>query len=323
MSSGAHASLRAVLLTVIATTLAACTGLRGPDSSIDTDPVGELVHDGIRRSFVMHFPAQRDTSRPLPLVLALHGGGSTGRDAARLSRFNTQADRGNFLVVYPDGIDGHWNDGRDISDYRAHRDNIDDVGFLTALIDHLIEKYAVDRERVYVTGASNGAFMTNRFACERADRIAAIAPVIGSMAANIAVNCSPARAVPVLLINGTDDQLVPWDGESVRFGRRRLGKMLSVPELTRFWVRQNACADAPQIAYLSDIDPDDGTRVVRQHSTHCRDGADVVLYEVQGGGHTWPRGVQYLPRWFIGRVSQDLDANAVIWEFFTRYRRAP
>lgn len=181
----------------------------------------------------------------------------------------------------------------------------------------------MDRERVYLTGASNGAFMTNRFACERAEKVAAIAPVNGSMAANIAGHCKPAVAMPVLLINGTDDTLVPWDGETVRFGRRQLGKMLSIPELTRFWIRQNACADAPQIAYLPDADPEDGTRVVRQLSTNCRDGAEVVLYEVQGGGHTWPRGAQYLPRWIIGRVSQDLDANAVIWEFFSRFRRTP
>jgi polyhydroxybutyrate depolymerase len=247
----------------------------------------------------------------------------SGRDAARLSGLSAEADRSGFLVAYPDGIDGHWNDGRHVERYRAQREGVDDVGFLVALIDHLAGRYAVDRTRVYVTGASNGALMANRLACEHAERFAAIAPVIGSMARGVAEHCEPARTVPVLLINGTDDRLVPWNGEAVRFAGRDLGRILPLPELVRFWVRHNGCASDPEVTPLPDLNPDDGTRVVVHRYNACRDGASVLLYEVQGGGHTWPRGRPYMPQWIIGRTSQDLDANAAIWAFFAAHPRQP
>ena len=242
---------------------------------------------------------------------------------AQLSNFNREADRVGYLVVYPEGIDHHWNDGRGVNDYRAHRENIDDVGFLTQLVTHLTGRYSVDRTRVYATGASNGGLMSNRLGCERAEVFAAIAPVIGSMAAPIAAHCRPSRPLPVLMINGTDDQLVPWNGDAVRFGKRELGKILSIPALTRFWAGHNGCAPQPQVEMLPDADPHDGTRVRRHRYTGCRESASVELYEVQGGGHTWPMGLKYLPEALIGRTSQDIDASRVIVDFFAAHRRSP
>lgn len=313
---------RIASLIVVALVVAGCATSRERELGYGDQP-GELQHAGLQRRFFVHVPPGYDPARPVPLVLALHGGMGSGRDAARLSGLSAQADRGGFLVAYPDGVDGHWNDGRDVDRYRAQREGVDDVGFLAALIDHLAGCYAVDGTRVYVTGASNGALMANRLACEHAERFAAIAPVIGSMATGVAGRCAPARAMPVLLINGTEDRLVPWNGETVRFAGRDLGRILPLPELVRFWVQHNGCAPAPEITPLPDVDPNDGTRVVLHHYSGCRDGASVLLYEVQGGGHTWPRGRPYLPQWLIGRTSQDLDANAVIWEFFASQQRRP
>jgi polyhydroxybutyrate depolymerase len=313
---------RNAVLVIAALVIAGCATPRDQEPA-DGDQPGELLHAGLQRRFFVHVPPGYDPAQPAPLVLALHGGRGSGRDAARLSGLSAQADRGGFLIAYPDGVDGHWNDGRDVERYRAQREQVDDVDFLVTLIDHLAGRYAVDRTRVYVTGASNGALMANRLACEHAERFAAIAPVIGSMAAGVARRCAPTRAMPVLLINGTDDRLVPWNGEAVRFAGRDLGRILPLPELVRFWVRHNGCAPVPEITPLPDVDPDDGTRVVLQRYNGCRDGASVLLYEVQGGGHTWPRGVQYLPQWLIGRTSRDLDANAAIWAFFASHPRQP
>lgn len=313
-------SARITLLVVVAIALGACAARYVPTAA---DRFGALEHGGLTRSYFVHVPPQYDATRALPLVLALHGGGGRGRDAARLSGLNAEADRSGFFVAYPDGVDGHWNDGRGVQNYRAQRDDIDDVGFLVALIDQLARHYLIDRERVYVTGASNGAFMTNRLACERAERFAAIAPVIGSMSANLAATCRPARAMPVLLINGTDDELVPWNGAAVRFGRRELGAMLPVPELVQFWVRHNGCDGTAQERALPDLDPHDGTRAVLERYDRCRAGSAVALYRIEGGGHTWPGGLQYLPQWLVGRVSRDLDANRAIWEFFAAHRREP
>ena len=307
-------------LIAIVALLSSCAVPRGQGDS-PADVQGEFKHDGLTRTYFVHVPPGYDSTRPMPLVFALHGGRGNGGQASRYSGLSTEADRSGFLVAYPDGFKGFWRDGRAIEEEPAGDDSVDDAGFLIALIDHLAERYAIDQRRIYVTGASNGAFMANRLACEHADRIAAIAPVIGSMSEAVATSCRPSRPMPVLMINGTEDKLVPWQGNEVTFGRRRLGRMLSVPEVVEFWVRHNRCIDAPVTSRLPDHDPDDGTQVVVTRYLGCRDGSAVDLYAVEGGGHTWPRGVQYLPEFLIGRTTQDFDANRVIWEFLEQYRR--
>ncbi len=309
-----------IILLAVAISIAACGSARDRRLT-GAEQTGNLQHAGQQRSFYVHVPPGYTPGTPTPLVLALHGGGGRARNMAQLSNFNREADRAGFLVVYPEGIDNHWNDGRGVESYRAHRENIDDVGFLTQLVAHLASRYSVDRTRVYATGASNGGLMSNRLGCERAEVFAAIAPVIGSMAAPIAARCRPSRALPVLLINGTEDQLVPWNGEEVRFGRRKLGKIVSIPALAGFWAAHNGCAPQPQATMLPDADPNDGTRVLRHRYSGCRESASVELYEVQGGGHTWPMGLKYLPESLIGRTSQDIDASRVISDFFAAHRR--
>ncbi len=312
------------VFTLLATALlvAGCTGARDRHLT-GAEQTDDLEYAGQQRRYFVHVPPGYSPGTPVPLVLALHGGGGRARNMAQLSNFNRVADRAGSLVVYPEGIDHHWNDGRGVQDYRAQRENIDDVGFLAQLVTHLAGRYSVDRTRVYVTGVSNGGLMANRLGCERAEVFAAIAPVIGSMAAPIATECRPSRPLPVLMINGTDDQLVPWDGEAVRFGKRELGKIISIPALTRFWAGHNGCGPQPQVTTLPDADPQDGTRVLRHRYSGCRESASVELYEVQGGGHTWPKGLKYLPAALIGRTSQDIDASRVISDFFAVHQRLP
>lgn len=280
-----------------------------------------LIHDEIIRTYHVHVPPIFKQNELLPLVIALHGGGGSGVRMTRFHNFTEQADRNHFIVVFPDGIEKNWNDGRGVAKYRAQRENIDDVGFISELIDILIEDYPVDRRRVYVTGASNGGLMTNRLGCELSQKITAIAPVIASMAENIISQCSPTRPMPVLIMNGTEDKLVPWQGGYVRFRRQRLGKILSIPKTVHLWVEKNECASAPDITWEADKDPNDGTRIRKAVYDQCRNGVQVVLYEVQGGGHTWPGGRQYLPEFIIGKTSRDLDGMEVIWNFFKQYRK--
>ncbi len=161
--------------------------------------------------------------------------------------------------------------------------------------------------------------MSNRLACDLTDKIAAIAPVMGSIALNTAVNCNPSRPISVMLINGTEDTMVPWTGNYVKLGSRKLGRILTVPETLNFWITHNDCAKTPVVSMEPDKDPDDGTRVRKFVFDKCKGGVEVVLYEVQGGGHTWPSGWQYLPVWIIGRTSRDIDANEVIWDFFSKF----
>ena len=135
--------------------------------------------------------------------------------------------------------------------------------------------------------------------------------------------CSPSRPVSVLAINNTEDPLVPYEGGEIIGGFRKikLGKVLSVDESIAFWIERNMCSATPVVTEEPDLDPKDGTRVTRKDYINGTDGTEVILYSVEGGGHTWPGGIQYLPAWIIGKTCKDFDANEVIWSFFKNHSR--
>ncbi len=160
--------------------------------------------------------------------------------------------------------------------------------------------------------------MSQRLAVELSDRIAGIAPVVGGMAPQLKDRFRPSAPVSVLVMNGTDDPLVPYQGGTVA---RNRGETISVAEIIKLWVAHNRCPDRPQTVLLPDKDPTDGTRVRRTTYAPCANRTAVVLYAIEGGGHTWPSGAQYLPRAVIGRTSRDIDAASVIWEFLAAHRR--
>ena len=287
----------------------------------ETSTTRSIIFAGLERTYRIRIPSSYDKSTPLPLLIALHGGGGSGEKMEELTLrgFNRLSDKESFIVVYPDGIEKHWNDGRENVSYRAHREKIDDVGFISALIDHLVKQYNIDIKRVYVTGISNGAMMSFRLGCELSEKIAAIAPVSGAMPKDLV--CSPLRPVSVLVISNKEDPMVPWEGGEIRFGRQRFGEVLSVEESVRLWVHHNQCSSSPANLLEPDKDPQDGTRVRREEYGQGKEGTEVVLYAIEGGGHTWPGGQQYLPAWIIGKTSRDIDANEVIWNFFKRHAR--
>jgi polyhydroxybutyrate depolymerase len=285
-----------------------------------------LVDDGLERTFMLYLPSTYDRSVPMPLVIALHGRGVDGEGMILVTRkgFDRLAERDGFLVAYPDGIGLAWNDGRrdQEADDRAHRENIDDVGFIDALTDMIVRDYNADPRRVYVTGISNGAIMSYRLACELSNRIAAIAPVDGNIPLLFIDDCMPSRHIPVLAINNVDDPVVPFEGGEIygHFGREMLGRVLSVDQSIEYWVKKNGCSPVPVVTEEPDRDPADGTRVTRKVYVNEDDGTEVILYVVDGGGHTWPGGLQYLPTRVIGKTSRDIDASEVIWSFFKKQK---
>ncbi len=291
-------------------------------------PQGALERDamnvaGARRSYVLYVPASVPASRPAPLVLVFHGGFGSGADLAQRDRLgmNTMAARAGFVVAYPDGIDKHWNDGRETTAAGA-----DDIGFVTALIERIRGKRAIDPRRIYATGLSNGGYFTLRLACERADLFAAVAPVMSTFSESLQARCRPARPLPLLLIGGVSDPLVPWNGGELTRGRALGGKggtVISVHDTIEFWRRHNGCSAGAREIALPDRDPDDGTRVMQTLYDSCKDDAQVMLLAVEGGGHTWP-GAPERPRItrIVGRTSRDIEASEMIWEFFSRHPRA-
>jgi polyhydroxybutyrate depolymerase len=286
-----------------------------------------IIYKSLKRTFKFYTPPSYDKSVRLPLVIALHGRGGNGESMILVTRkgFNKLADRDGFIVVYPDGVEQNWNDGRmdEEANDKAHRENIDDVGFISELIDIMIKDHNVDPKKVYITGISNGAIMSYRLACELSDKIAAIAPVDGNIPFGLFPECFASGFVSVLAINNINDPLIPYEGGTIygHFHRLNLGKVLSVDESVAFWVNRNMCSTIPVVTQEPDRDPTDGTLVTRKQYINETNGAEVILYAIDGGGHTWPGGFQYLPQWLIGKTSRDIDANEIIWSFFKNHSK--
>jgi polyhydroxybutyrate depolymerase len=275
--------------------------------------------DGVERTYRIHIPPSLLENITPALVFVLHGGGGTGEGMERtltLGGFNSLADQFNFIVVYPDGIEKNWNDGRKNVSDPAHQQNIDDIGFISALIDNLTFEFNIDPDRIFATGISNGAMMSYRLAFEIPEKIAAIAPVAGAIPTDLfAYNVSDVP-ISVCIISGTHDPLVPWEGGQVGFPRTPRGTVISVPESALFWVTHNNCSVLPNTTILPDIDPADHTWVQRDIYLNGTNSTEVILYTIYNGGHTWPDGYQYLPEALVGRTSHDINANIMIWEFF-------
>lgn len=277
------------------------------------DSNGSLSFGGLTRTYLLHLPPAYSDTKPLPLVLALHGGGGDGQGMEKLTHLNTVADQQGFIVVYPDGYQKYWADGRGATS--ADKAGIDDVGFLSRLIDTLVEQFAVDRSRVYVTGISDGGFMTERLACDLTQKIAAVAAVAATMSQWEADHCAPARPIPFMLIQGAADPIVPAQGGAV-IGER--GTVIPTSETLQKWTTFDSCTPPAQTG-TEPPKVNDETQVSYERYLTCKDGTQVILYSIAGGGHTWPGGWQYLPAAVIGKTTRNMDASAVVWQFFTQF----
>ncbi|BBZ45605.1 extracellular catalytic domain type 1 short-chain-length polyhydroxyalkanoate depolymerase [Mycobacterium parmense] len=296
-------------LAAVATCLVGC-GVRHVEAASAQDLPGGLRSGGIDRTYTLHVPP----GEPVGLVLSLHGGGGTGIGQRGLTDFDPVADAHHLLVVYPDGFEKSWADGRGAAP--ADRHHVDDVAFLVSLVGKLRGDYNIDPGHVFVTGMSNGGFMSTRLACDRADVFAAIAPVAGTLGANVA--CNPSRPVSVWAAHGTADPLVPFNGGVVR-GRGGVSHAVSVKNMLSKWRAVDGCQGDPSAQVLPDAG--DGTVVHRFDSGECAAASEVVLYQVDKGGHTWPGGKQYLPRTVIGPTTRALNASEAIAQFFLAHGR--
>jgi polyhydroxybutyrate depolymerase len=280
-------------------------------------------HRGVERSYLLHVPPGHKKESPAPLVLVLHGGGGTAKSFDRFTNGQVirESDRRGWLVAFPEGVEKGWDDGRTpLDDKDRLRATMDDVGFLMKVIDRVDAEQGVDRSRVYATGISNGGFMSFRLALEQSDRFAAVAPVSANLA-KVHEHTKPKRAIPILVVNGTLDPLVPWKGGQVQVLGRDRGEVLSTPDTVAWWVKQNACSGKVTTKSLPDTDPEDGTRVEVETHDGCAGGSEVVLYRIEGGGHSWPGGTQYLPKAMVGTVCRDFEAATAIFDFFAKHRR--
>ena len=301
-------------ITVLVLNLNTCASKRGATIS---DQTYTLQHDGIKRNYIVHIPPADKLQKPVPLLFHIHGGGGTAKGTAGLTfgRFNELADRDGFIVVYPNAIDKNWNDGRKLADVKASEENIDDVGFIIAIVNEIKQKYKIDTTRIFTTGMSNGGFMSARLLCDASELFRGGAILTASLSKDYLPKCDPQKPVAVMVMNGTDDPLVPYDGGPVKVFRKTRGDIVSTDEFVGFWKEKNGCTTKKNTFELPNTANDD-TTVSVDESDDCENQGALVLYKINGGGHTWPGGKQYLGKRWIGRTNRDIVACDVIWDFF-------
>ncbi|MBI3857602.1 MAG: hypothetical protein HY293_18125 [Planctomycetes bacterium] len=259
------------------------------------------------RTFRLHVPPAGTDRKPgpRPLIIALHGAASNGKQTEGLTGLSALADKSGFAVAYPDGenrIWRYWNVGEGKKDFQ----------FISDLMDALVKAGTADPRRIYLTGISNGAYFSNALALEYGDRVAAIAPVAGTILKPVARLAKPKRPMPVCYWHGTDDQVVGYEGTDF-ISKREFS--LSAEDGVKWWAEKNGCPKEPVVEKLEDKAADDGTTVERWTFAGP---APVVFYKIRGGGHTWPgmpAGVEKI----LGRVCRDVNASEVIWEFFSKH----
>jgi polyhydroxybutyrate depolymerase len=262
---------------------------------------GSFVSSGQKRDYLLYVPKSYDRSRPTPLVISMHGAGLWGAAQKETSQWNNLADSQGFIVVYPSGVGGK---GVRIWHVEPGSDLIKDVRFIAELIDTLKASYNIDPARIYANGLSNGGGMSFALSCALSDRIAAVGMVAAAQTMPWRW-CTDRRAVPMIAFHGTADPEVPYNGGSSWLSPRPFP---SVPRWSANWARRNRCGVNPVDSVVT-------ADVTRRTYTNCADNADVVLYTIQGGGHTWPGGAP-LPKWFVGRTTHSIDATGLMWAFF-------
>lgn len=274
-----------------------------------------MTVDGRERAYILHVPPQARSTTPLPLLVVLHGTYGSGRKMQFGLGFDPYADQRGFMVAYPDAYQGmRWNDGRGTLD--STRAGVDDVRFLTQMVDAIATHGRLDRTQVYVTGASNGGMMAYRLGCETSGVFTGIAPVIANIPAPIAESCAPQVPLSVLSINGDADPFIPFNGgqvcADVRYGCEKGFVIATDASLERFALA-SGCADRTQVTTLPPT-VGDGTSVELHRYPGCVGGAQVQLYVVRGGGHVWPPRSPQTPS--AGTASANLDATRTITDFF-------
>jgi polyhydroxybutyrate depolymerase len=269
--------------------------------------------NGTERCYFLYVPDDYDPNQPMPLVFSFHGFSSNPNSQSLISGWHKLADKEGFLVVYPQGTDfpQRWDSGT-----TWNVTEVDDVQYFLDMLEDVSTVAAVDTTRVYVNGFSNGGGMTLLLGCEVADKIAAIGIVSGAVVG--IEGCNPSRPLPVMAFHGTSDPVVPYEGGDMHYRLLQWGAVethapsyfIGANDWVRIWAEGNDCDPNPEsIPAQGDVS---GIRYVG-----CSDHAAVILYTIDGGGHTWPGG---MPLVITGKTSSDINATDMLWQFFQRYQ---
>lgn len=265
---------------------------------------GTIISSDRKREYLLYVPRSYDRTRPTPLVISMHGGALWGAAQKEISQWNEVADAHGFIVVYPSGTKGegprHWDAG-------GGPGLVQEVRFISDMIDTLAASYNIDPTRIYADGLSNGGGMAFVLSCTLSNRIAAVG-MVGAAQLLPWSWCTDHRPVPMIAFNGTADWAALYNGGKSWVAPQTLP---SVQTWTANWAERNRCAPHP-------VDSAVAADVTRRAYTSCANDADVVLYTIHGGGHTWPGGGPQ-PEWFLGPTSNGVDATGEMWAFFREH----
>lgn len=261
-----------------------------------------IYSDGLYRKFRLYVPSIYNPSNQVPLILNLHGYTSNSAQQQAYANFMPIADTANFIVVSPDGTapfgSPFWNAGFSSS-------AVNDVQFLSNLIDSVKATYNINLNRVYSCGMSNGGIMSYYLACNLPNRITAIASVTGTMLKAWS-NCAPNRPFPVMQIHGTADATVPYAGNST---------FEAIDTVVKKWQVYNSCSTTPITFSVANINLLDNSTAVRYLYNNGQSNSTVELFKVANGSHSWPGGAPV-----IANTNQDFSASVEIWRFFRQYQ---
>lgn len=268
---------------------------------------GTITVDGIERSYLLNLPPGYYDSSGFSLVIALHGGGGSAKQFETTSRLTGKANASGFIVVYPDGTGAikTWNAGTCCGS--AVTKQIDDVKFISALIDKLVSTYKINPKKVYATGHSNGGMMCYRLACELSNKIAAIAPNSSTMV--VTSPCNPARAIPVLHMHSKLDQYVVYTGG---VGNGVSGVYCPpIDSVLNVFSLKNNCSNPSQVVFSNAL-------YTFTKWSSCTNNVSIQYYLTNDGGHGWPGGLPGGPD--SDTPSTSINANDLLWAFFQQYQ---
>lgn len=270
---------------------------------------GQLVNQGHTRTYYIYTPKSYKPNQPMPMVLVFHGDNGTGRAIADVTQFNKLAEQKGFIAVYPDGINKRWT-------LRGNPSGkVNDVEFTDALIAHIKQIRNIDSSKVYASGFSRGAILTQALACQLPEKIAAFASVAGSLPVRLKSKCQPNNPVSMLMINGTNDTAVHYEGDE----KTARGALLSIPDVLTHWRSQDKCTSAAQIKQIPGPNQNDQYYVKTTRYANCRGGSEVVLADVIKGGHSWPGGASQDPNQIKFNDAIGYNASNTVWDFFSHH----
>ena len=275
---------------------------------------GTIVSSGKTRKYLLYVPKTYDRSRATPLVISMHAAAMWPAAQMELSQWNKLADEHGFIVVYPSGDAGVLGGDpwlpRGPKIWNNEQLN---VTFISDLIDKLGATYNIDTTRIYADGFSNGGGMAFELSCRLSHRVAAVG-VVGA-AVLTPLNCKDSTPVPMVAFHGTADPLAPYQGGTSPASPPGPIPFVAVRDWVASWAQRNRCTGDPMDTPIT-------ASIHRLAYMNCAENAEVILYTVEGGGHSWPGG-KPLPQWMVGRTTRDIDASRVMWEFFVQHRRGP